>query len=155
RALHLDRAVVRLDDRLDDREAETCPVSVATPRRGRAGKRVEDASLLLLGNAVPRIGDLDDSRPALGAADDPDRVVVPGRPQRVLDQLVQREHEALPVSDHGSPTLELNCHLRGAVTIQRLASSDSIGSRSISSLAMNWVPSALASKSSRSEIVER
>src|SRR5688500_12940780 len=59
RALHLDAAAVRLDDPVDETEAEPGPLNLRGDHVGGAVERLEDAGLLRGRNAEPAIGDAD------------------------------------------------------------------------------------------------
>src|SRR6476661_7068473 len=67
-ALHADLAVVRLGDRLHDREAESAAArSVGRPRTVEA---IEDVRQLLAGNTAAAVGDLEHEPPAARAGSD-------------------------------------------------------------------------------------
>src|SRR6266508_4429693 len=102
-AAHPDGAAVRLHDRLHDRQAEAGTALVAAAGLVEPGEALEDAGGLLGGHAAARVAHYDRHlvAPALGAQ--PDLVVRAGVLDRVLDQRVQRELEAVGVADHACP----------------------------------------------------
>src|SRR4051795_10364806 len=93
-------AAVGLDDRLDDRHAEA---GAALGVR-RAREAVEDARERLGVDPRAGVADLDDRVAPIRAAGDDDAVAGACRLDRVLDERVDRRHEALLVGAHGAAT---------------------------------------------------
>src|SRR4029077_12911232 len=84
-----DLAADRLDQVLDDREAQAGPPQLPAPRLVDAVEAFEDAGQVVAGDADPGVGDFQDDGVPPQAAADADGAELGGILDRVVDQVVE------------------------------------------------------------------
>ena len=103
----VDLAADRLDQVLDDREAQAGPAELAAPRLVDAVEPLEDAGQVVAGDADPGVGDLDArSRRSMTRATDADRAVLGRVLDGVVDQVVDDLADGLLVGQDQRAVVE-------------------------------------------------
>ena len=97
-ALDVDRAAVRLHDRLADREAETRALDCGLRRDARAEELVEEPLLVLRADPDARVPHLEPDRAGVRARDDLDLASRERELDRVREQVVEQLCEAAAVA---------------------------------------------------------
>src|SRR6266576_4550197 len=96
-AHHVDRAEVSLDDRSNDRQAQSEPAGVPAAAGVRPSEPVEDAIEVFIQDPRPRVAEGDDRRAVASTDGDLDRVLLARMLHRVLDQRIERHGQPVAV----------------------------------------------------------
>src|SRR5487761_1204729 len=102
RALDVDCAAVRIDDRLGDRQAEARSRNRADVRLVAAEERIEEPLAIVLGDAAARVGDLEHSVAAAAPGANSDATALRRELDRVRDEVVEHLREPGGIAREGN-----------------------------------------------------